>query len=850
MNFFSKTAFCLFAFGLLFNTIKAQEIGANFNHDFNALNFDYLQRSQVDWIRTTPYITDYIFKGRSVQNSDQFTTVNDLKNSGYKIAFGFRWDFKALNMRIPEPNSEAEQKCFAVADSILDIVGPSVDLFKLGNEPQLETFDEDMVPNNDGVIPLVRFFKRLNNLVIKPYFETNRPNNEPPVYVGSLVNLQFQNAQNLPAVVELMNYVQTSDDIDGAAIHLHARSLDDVETAIKYARSVITEKPFMVPEFSLQGLFRSTLEETLGNSPEGIAFAQKYGRDPSLKLYEYYTIMNTNKWTPVELQEYFDTRDWFPHNFLMTYYYLFKQYGVTLATYPLSQQSAPQTVTPENTIWFFNPIYGQKLIELKPNGDWNENPIAFDDFMSILNGGYMNDPVKLLFHFDFDDRLKDSSSEGYSLVGNKAPVYTNGRYGKSISFDDTPTYFDLNVKKILNTGTEPFTLATWVRNTSDANDISHLLHQFGGRVLLTNKKQGANYEVGTWIGGAEHTLSGNTLAAGSWQHVAITFNPETKTHQYYLNGELKGETVSENIFENEIGGFRIGASVWGNVDNPFTGEIDEMYLYRGILSSNQIANLMDDEAYLVGQAGAINLINEQLNKKLQATASVDGTPGPGAGNNVRGVNNTINNASTRWRLVPNDQEYFRIESVSQDLWLQCTDQVDFTDGQPNAISDTPTWAIRAASKENTGDWTLWRKVDAGNGYFRLENKGSGKWLQITSLDDVDDGNSDGGVQVRAVNNDKTGAWTLWREEDIANQTFFASMESEVQDEQLFTIYPNPTTSVIHIDEVEANTNIAVYSFSGTKLEEHIGKETINIGHLQKGIYFLKVNDQTIKILKQ
>lgn len=38
----------------------AQEIGANFNHEPEIIDLQYLRKSPVEWIRTTPYIFEYI----------------------------------------------------------------------------------------------------------------------------------------------------------------------------------------------------------------------------------------------------------------------------------------------------------------------------------------------------------------------------------------------------------------------------------------------------------------------------------------------------------------------------------------------------------------------------------------------------------------------------------------------------------------------------------------------------------------------------------------------------------------------------------------------------------------------
>ena len=59
----------LFAF-LACAAAAAQEIGANFNHDPEIIDISLLKRVPVEWIRTTPYIFEYI-KGEKQPGSGE-----------------------------------------------------------------------------------------------------------------------------------------------------------------------------------------------------------------------------------------------------------------------------------------------------------------------------------------------------------------------------------------------------------------------------------------------------------------------------------------------------------------------------------------------------------------------------------------------------------------------------------------------------------------------------------------------------------------------------------------------------------------------------------------------------------
>ncbi|MBU3125940.1 hypothetical protein [Sinomicrobium weinanense] len=49
-------------------TGHSQELGSNFNHNPEIIDFKYLEEAQVNWIRTTPRIMDYIYGDLRIKN--------------------------------------------------------------------------------------------------------------------------------------------------------------------------------------------------------------------------------------------------------------------------------------------------------------------------------------------------------------------------------------------------------------------------------------------------------------------------------------------------------------------------------------------------------------------------------------------------------------------------------------------------------------------------------------------------------------------------------------------------------------------------------------------------------------
>jgi hypothetical protein len=378
----------LFSFFIFsFRYVGAQEIGANFNHDPEIIDFTYLKKTPVEWIRTTPYIFEYIRGEKNADTEIGLAKVIEAKKAGYKVAFGFRWDFAKFKLNVPAPGLAEEKKYFDTATKILNRVGPYLDIFTLGNEPNLETKREDLQRNAKGIVPLVLFTERLLSEVVEPYYSTHPDAKRPDVYAGSLPRLFNKEEQKLPGVVDLIGLAQRHTAIKGLAVHLHISDSLEMEEALRFVRSLMPDKPIIVPEYSLFRLYNSHVSDMLGDSAPGIAFASRYGYAPTMKLYEWYGKANTQRVTSKEWEDMFASRPWFPQHFMKTYYRYFQKYGVVLATYGYLSQSAPQKMGPASPTWFINPIYPMKSLMPLADGSYAPNPLWYDDFIAVVRHG-------------------------------------------------------------------------------------------------------------------------------------------------------------------------------------------------------------------------------------------------------------------------------------------------------------------------------------------------------------------------------------------------------------------------------------------------------------------------------
>lgn len=82
----------------------------------------------------------------------------------------------------------------------------------------------------------------------------------------------------------------------------------------------------------------------------------------------------------------------------------------------------------------------------------------------------------------------------------------------------------------------------------------------------------------------------------------------------------------------------------------------------------------------------------------------------------------------------------------------------------------------------------------------------------------------------------------------SNNAFLSNHEIESQKE--ITIYPNPSSDYIFIEFDQEITDLKILSLEGRIIKKLRPVEYINVSFLNKGIYFLKVNDHFIKFIKK
>jgi streptogramin lyase len=224
----------------------------------------------------------------------------------------------------------------------------------------------------------------------------------------------------------------------------------------------------------------------------------------------------------------------------------------------------------------------------------------------------------------------DSSGQGNNGTLVNAPSWTTGRSASALQFSGS-SYVNVVDSPTLSIGSGDFTLAAWINRSGvpppsccSATIISKttlgtapgywlgLLHANDGHVVFQLIRPDGGVLTGT---------STTTVAAGTWHHVAVTFQ-RTGNATFFIDGVSAG-TVNISAYSGDISNsrpLRIGRSE--TYDNQFDGGIDEAKIWNRALSAGEIAT----EAGIAPPA-SVGGIAEAIEQGTLATATSPASEG-------------------------------------------------------------------------------------------------------------------------------------------------------------------------------------------------------------------------------
>ncbi len=175
----------------------------------------------------------------------------------------------------------------------------------------------------------------------------------------------------------------------------------------------------------------------------------------------------------------------------------------------------------------------------------------------------------------------DSSGNGYNGTFQGDPEWVPGIRDGALELDGDDWIDFGNPAKLAIT--EAISICCWVKP-----GVLGAQHSFVGRSAAYSFKANATQLRFTTPGIRDHNGTRSPLVIGEWQHVAVTFKPNTGGGLiFYING-AETERLDSSAMNAGTGPFRIGSNQWNEY---FTGQIDDVRVYDHILPVSEIKQL-------------------------------------------------------------------------------------------------------------------------------------------------------------------------------------------------------------------------------------------------------------------
>jgi hypothetical protein len=222
----------------------------------------------------------------------------------------------------------------------------------------------------------------------------------------------------------------------------------------------------------------------------------------------------------------------------------------------------------------------------------------------------------LIAHYPFDNSGNlghDTSGNGYDLNFNGADGVTfssTAAAGSGAAYFDGFSFLSYTTmpSNILSTLAGDFSLSFWIKTTeTDGNGGGEA---YAGAGIVAADVPGSHYdlvpaaldggEIGFNTGPDDDTLNSTVnLNDGNYHHVVITRHQATGEKQIYVDGHLNTTDFATMNPLSDPHLLAVGCQIDASQSNPgsasissfYEGLLDDLQIYSGVLSSNQVAQL-------------------------------------------------------------------------------------------------------------------------------------------------------------------------------------------------------------------------------------------------------------------
>jgi len=200
-------------------------------------------------------------------------------------------------------------------------------------------------------------------------------------------------------------------------------------------------------------------------------------------------------------------------------------------------------------------------------------------------------PSEIYYDFSTNAAI-DRSGNGNDGTVNGATHLPNGgpQNDGAFAFDGIDDYIECPV---INPGTGQISFSFWFKQTGN---VGLFVNNYGGSGSQNHIVFRVNpFEVQIDDGSTLEAFSGGLLSSSTWEHIACTFDANTKEVKVYQNGILLTDDIysggTVDLHERE---YYIGAQ-YGASGNFSDGEFDQFRISSQIFTANEVSSLYNAE---------------------------------------------------------------------------------------------------------------------------------------------------------------------------------------------------------------------------------------------------------------
>ncbi|MEB8340293.1 hypothetical protein [Streptomyces endophyticus] len=351
-------------------------LGVNFNEDPAGLGAAQLQALSATWVRGFVPVTPGDLDG-DVTQQRAVKALLTAHGDGRRtiLSLKFPYSLGPTKGPLPAPGSAQLKDLLALVDRVLAAVIGKVDILTIGNEPFLETLNEE----RDNTLNV--FYENLARHVIDYRKRHGGANSGTSLYMGALNNLDDPAART-PATERWLRFVHKTPELAGVDIHPHVTSLQSAAKYINYVVPTLRpDQKFLATEFSLVQFWKGHMHD-----PVSPTFAKRYNVDPGRKVWQVVgdaiaQPFPQEKWNDfISMTQWLDTH----RNYLTAQMKAFRDTGkLAVSTYGGMQiASMASEWGADKTPWILNPLYANRTVRPGEDGTLGRS-VWFDQFKAL-----------------------------------------------------------------------------------------------------------------------------------------------------------------------------------------------------------------------------------------------------------------------------------------------------------------------------------------------------------------------------------------------------------------------------------------------------------------------------------